>query len=526
MQNLAKSLFVYCLWAYFVAASNAIGQTKSVLYTFPTYSQGGASTFETPDGLVADKQGNLYGVTVGGSVSCQAGCGQVFELVSPGSPYGQWALRVIYQFTGGSDDGCYPYGRLAIKGHNLYGVTEGTPYCNQPSTVFELKSTSDGGWTYHTIGYDSLSPPVALDADGNVYGIPDSYESPDYGYAVEWEKPAKANEPWNKILLTPVSEYVNSGLTYYQGGLYGTTGGYGSGSVFELSQTNGQWAANEIMSFEANPTEGNGYIYLPSISIDKSGDIFGVTQYQVGGCSPGQICGTVFELQKEGDGTWEQTTVHEFNPTDDGTNDDLPVSVTVMPDGKHVFGSTNQGEVSNVPVGGIVFHLAAPVKAGASWMFDSLNLGNSEAFGNVILDDDRLGVYLSAAPNLLENVDNLVSVGEPYEPAGDTGTAPCISFSYPAAGQVQFTNSCTNRVDYWQCAENTAAGYNTCDPIIDYSTYTPSYLDGGRSITLNVSLEPGLTVVGNALECKAHRYPVLYTDAQGNEHLDCGAPVN
>jgi len=87
--------------------------TYSVLYAF----QGG-SDGEYPSSLLMDRQGNLIGVTGdgGGTSSCDDGCGTIFKL-SPGG-----IEQVLYRFQGGSD-GSAPFGLVADRDGNLYGAT-------------------------------------------------------------------------------------------------------------------------------------------------------------------------------------------------------------------------------------------------------------------------------------------------------------------------------------------------------------------------------------------------------------------
>ena len=52
-------------------------------------------------GLIADRNGNLFGTTVGLSLDgyCQKGCGTVFEMMLPGTKGGAWTFSVLYAFT-------------------------------------------------------------------------------------------------------------------------------------------------------------------------------------------------------------------------------------------------------------------------------------------------------------------------------------------------------------------------------------------------------------------------------------------
>ena len=51
------------------------------------------------------------------------GCGLVFELSPPSAPEEAWTETIIHVFNGSPHDGCYPAGRLATDGTNLYGTT-------------------------------------------------------------------------------------------------------------------------------------------------------------------------------------------------------------------------------------------------------------------------------------------------------------------------------------------------------------------------------------------------------------------
>ena len=90
---------------------------ETVLYSFT----GGADGGNPQGGLVRDKQGNLYGTTVGGGVpGCvvDIGCGVVFEVAADGTE------QLLYSFTGGAD-GANPIAGLVLdKKGNLYGTTE------------------------------------------------------------------------------------------------------------------------------------------------------------------------------------------------------------------------------------------------------------------------------------------------------------------------------------------------------------------------------------------------------------------
>ena len=130
---------------------------EKVLYSF----QGGTDGSLPAGGVIFDKAGNLYGVTIyGGSTACPPGwCGTIYELSPPQQKGGAWTETVLYVFKGhNQNDGSSPSGSLiADSAGNLYGVTGygGSGPCvlfgtaTGCGTVFELSppKTKGGEWT-------------------------------------------------------------------------------------------------------------------------------------------------------------------------------------------------------------------------------------------------------------------------------------------------------------------------------------------------------------------------------------------
>ncbi|HEX4113822.1 MAG TPA: choice-of-anchor tandem repeat GloVer-containing protein [Stellaceae bacterium] len=106
--------------------------TETVLHSFVGGKTDGAYPYGS---LVADRSGNLYGTTYGGGGSgCQPGygCGTVFKLAPDGTE------TLLHSFREASDGAGPSAGLLADKRGNLYGVTSsgGEHGCG---TVFEVK---------------------------------------------------------------------------------------------------------------------------------------------------------------------------------------------------------------------------------------------------------------------------------------------------------------------------------------------------------------------------------------------------
>lgn len=97
----------------FELSPNGGGWTPSLLYMFPEPIDG-----ESPWGLVALRDGSLYGTTIQGGSSDD---GVVFELSASG---GTWTENVLHSFAGPPSDGFYPEGGLVFDNNgNLYGIT-------------------------------------------------------------------------------------------------------------------------------------------------------------------------------------------------------------------------------------------------------------------------------------------------------------------------------------------------------------------------------------------------------------------
>jgi uncharacterized repeat protein (TIGR03803 family) len=137
----------------------------SVLHSFTDKSSDGAGPYYGH--LTMGKSGNLYGVTGGGGGPSNYGV--VYKLSSSGK------FTMLHRFVGGTTDGCYPLGSVALdKAGNLYGTTE---YCsaNGRGNIWEVSQTGKET-ILHNFEYlpsDACNPAagVTLDSKGNLYGV-------------------------------------------------------------------------------------------------------------------------------------------------------------------------------------------------------------------------------------------------------------------------------------------------------------------------------------------------------------------
>jgi uncharacterized repeat protein (TIGR03803 family) len=395
----SSSLSLLISLAVFAMAPSSVPAQaiEKILYIFT----GGADGGSPYSGLISDSKGNLYGTTgAGGGGTCN--CGTVYEL-SPGAN-GTWTEKVIYAFSGSSNDGVFPFGSLVFDGKgNLYGTTVlGGPTFG--GTVFELTAGSNGTWTekilYSFTGPDGSEPYAALifDTTGNLYGT--TLSGGVYGFGTVFELVSGSNGTWSQKVLhsftggndgaTPDGPLIFDGV----GRLYGTTtsgGPHDYGAVFELTPgskgwtekiiyalpgaggsgpfdglifdsasklygtsattvfqltpgPNGTWTENTIHTFLG----GKDGAYAESgLILDKAGNLFGTTS------TGGAHYGTVYGLKPGSDNTWTETVVHRFAA---GAGDGVfPGPANLIQDARgNLYGTTSQGGAANA---GVVYEI-------------------------------------------------------------------------------------------------------------------------------------------------------------------------
>lgn len=296
-------------------------------------------------GLVADKNGNLFGTTSqGGSGSPSAGT--VFKLAPPATVGAPWTETVLYTFTGGVD-GAHPYAGLIFdSAGNLYGTTNGGGAFNY-GTVFKVDSTGNETVLYSFTGFpDGASPyaGVVQDSAGNLYGTTGEGGAFNHG-AVYKLDPSGVETVLHSFNGGTDGSYPCSRLTLdAAGNLYGTaneggaTGNAGdNGTIFELDNT-GSFTVLHTFTGSAGSNPAAGMI------LNSAGKLFGVTTE--GGDRDDD--GTVFELDLS---TSTFTVLHTFSA---GTGGAYPYTGLILDSAGNLYGATEDGGTSKR---GLVFEV-------------------------------------------------------------------------------------------------------------------------------------------------------------------------
>lgn len=182
-------------------------------------------------------------------------------------------------------------------------------------------------------------------------------------------------------------EYADTDLVRdAAGNLFGTTvqgGTSASGTVWELSPSNGSWTHSVLYSFSGGNDGGEPY---KGVTLDGQGNIFGTAVTGgSGGCEGG--CGVVYELTNSG-GTWMQAVVYAFTGADDGAGPGAGLTIDSNGD---VYGTTPTGGAYGQ---GTIFRLHRT--SGGTWKLKVLHAftGGSDGIGGsagrLVLAGDRL----------------------------------------------------------------------------------------------------------------------------------------
>lgn len=410
--SMALAIFVVTL----LCASLAGAQTFQVIHNF-----GGSGDGDAPlSPLSFDSNGNLYGTTIQGppSVVCpDYGCGVVFQLTP--NPDGSWSENVLYRFDSSSSicGTCMyrsfdyaPAGPVAFDSRgNLYGAATGGGISGY-GTAFELTQGANGSWSRSILhdfanGPDGGSPLGLVYSQGHLYG--GTLQGGAYGSGVVFDLSQTSNGHWYELIVHAFG-HLNDGTPYgwltfdANNNIYGTTasgGAHGFGTVFRLTPrpSGSSWIYTDLYDFTggSDGAQPNGFVIF-----DAAGNLYGTatTGAITGGACGSNGCGTVFELTPNSNGSWSERTLYAFQGLpNDGQNPNGGVTFDAA---GNLYGATANGGSSGA---GTLFKLT---QSGGQWketwlhQFDLFSDGGAP-IGGLLLDTagNLYGVAQIGGPN-------------------------------------------------------------------------------------------------------------------------------
>jgi uncharacterized repeat protein (TIGR03803 family) len=260
------------------------GPNHQVLTTLFSFNGSNGSKVET--GLVADGQGNFWGMTEAGGT---ANDGTIYEL----SGQDHQTLTTVFNFNG--SNGSQPVGNLVLAPDgNFYGATP-TGGADGDGTVFELSGPNHQTFTtlmnFTSANVNPIGP-LAFDSAGDLFGTTFTGGPNNAGTVFE------LSGPGYQTLTTLFNFNGSNGLHPHDsviidtaGNLFGLTAfaGSGVGNAFELSGPGYQNFTNLVTAFGGS-VDPYGQLFA-----DSAGNLIGVTASFSNGGN-----GTIFEITGSG----------------------------------------------------------------------------------------------------------------------------------------------------------------------------------------------------------------------------------
>jgi uncharacterized repeat protein (TIGR03803 family) len=381
--------------------ASASAYTLHTLYSIGSESGDGNEVISR---LLRDASGNLYAA----AYNAGAHGGGTIEELSPASR-GKWKHKLIYGFCAQSNcaDGSNPHAGVIIDtAGNLYGTTEfggsmnlGVAYeliPNARRSKWRLKvlhdfcsmggaNCTDGGYPVSGLTYVGAASGAPYDGVSPLYGSTANYGSGSGAGGVVYAL-TPSGKKWTQTVLynfcltgcasgaSPIASLIADA----SGNLYGTTAGSGQngigGTVFELSPSAGRtnWTETTLYSFCALSGCADGYNPYAEVSMDASGNLFGMTPFggsgQASKCAHIEAsgCGVAFKLVPNGSNS-QETVLYDFCAAKDCTDGAEPDAGFIMDGSGNLFSTTRFGGGNDIDIlhngGGTVFALSGTRQA-------------------------------------------------------------------------------------------------------------------------------------------------------------------
>lgn len=358
--GMAFGALALLIFAAGASPSQGKGLPVTILYDF--CPQGGCSRTNSPAGLLADGNGNLFGTNADGGTH---GGGTIFEL-SFNKISNSWQYSELYDFCALTScaDGKMPYATLIEDGQgNLYGTTSQGGDTGW-GIVFEFTTNHVLNLLYSfcpdgTTCSDGATPVAPLTYSGASSGKPYDGTSPLYGAtyhggtgegAIFALSPGGGPTAWpeaviyNFVCCNQVGYDATSLVMDLKGNLIGTTalGGLSGGAIFELSPSGGgNWTATDLHDFCQNENCADGYDPRGQPILDRLNNVYGVTSH---GGETG--FGLAYKLTPQGVGS-PFVVLHNFCADSKCKEGMFPYGGLVRSPSGELFGTTAYGAYAN-----------------------------------------------------------------------------------------------------------------------------------------------------------------------------------
>jgi uncharacterized repeat protein (TIGR03803 family) len=220
----------------------------ATLSTLVTFQSNGANPFGPVGGLIADADGDLFGLTAGGGAN---GDGTVFEIAKTATGYAS-TPTTLASFNGAN--GAQVFGGLIADNRgDLFGTTSiGGAF--DDGTVFEIAKTATGYASSPTtlVSFNGVNPQGSLivDANGDLFGTIGGSSGDSTVFEIAKTANGYASTPTTLVSFNGASP-EGSLIADANGDLFGTTGG----TVFEI--TDSGFVALAINGTTITATEGS-----------------------------------------------------------------------------------------------------------------------------------------------------------------------------------------------------------------------------------------------------------------------------
>lgn len=321
-----------------------------------SFDNGSIEGFRPYGGLILNGD-IIYGMT---NMNLPSG-GTIFAIHSNHSDF-----TILHSFSGGDNDGYYPWGDLISYGNTLYGMTQSGGN-GGGGTIFSIQTDHSNFLLLHNFAggnNDGLAPWGSLTLDGGtLYGMTPSGGSSNYGVLFSIQ-----TDHSNFTILHSFSGGINDGKSPYgslilnNGTIYGmtSTGGlHDHGTIFSIRTDHSDFVI--LHSFAGG--DNDGYSPWGSLTLDGR-TLYGMTLY--GGPSNH---GTIFSIRTNHSGF---TLLHSFS--NQSNNGSCPHGNLILKDGT-LYGMTEDGGSYNR---GTIFSLRLPTSGSSPWITDFNGNGISE----------------------------------------------------------------------------------------------------------------------------------------------------